>query len=151
LAFRQVREVKVAVQDLHVGRGRKVRRSNRAFAALVEAQHDRLVTVDLQEQVLQVQTDVLDVFFDAFDDTELVQDGVELDARRRGAGDRREQRAAKRVAERVAEAGVERSDAEGLTVAYFVAEGFDGGALDDQHGDSLRSGKGSVTWSTARR
>jgi hypothetical protein len=104
-----------------------------------------------KKQVLQVQADVLDVFFHAFDDTELVQHRVELDARGGGAGNRREQRAAKRVAQRVAEAGVERSDAEGLAVVYLVAEGFNSGALDDQHGDSSKSVKGLVTWSTARR
>jgi hypothetical protein len=38
----------------------------------------------------------------------------------------------------VAEAGVERTDAKGLAVVDFFAEGFDGGALDDQHGDSLK-------------
>jgi hypothetical protein len=38
----------------------------------------------------------------------------------------------------VTKARVERADAKGLTVVDFVAEGFDGGALDDQHGDSLK-------------
>ena len=143
--------MKVAVQDLHVGRRREVRRGDGTLAALVETQHDRLVAVHLQEQVLQVQADVLDVFLDAFDDTEFVQHRVELDARGRRARDRREQRAAKRVAQRVAETGVERADAEGLTVVYLVAEGFNSGALDDQHGDSSKSVKCLVTWSTARR
>ena len=36
---------------------------------------------------------------------------------------------------RVAEAGLERADGEPLTVAFGLAERFDGGTLDDQHGD----------------
>ena len=43
---------------------------------------------------------------------ELVLDSVDADARDGGAGDRREQGAAKRVAERVAEAGLEGLDDE---------------------------------------
>ena len=53
------------------------------------------------------------------------------------AGDRREQRAAERVADRVAEAGLERADGEPLTVALGLAEGLDGGSLNDQHGAFL--------------
>ena len=36
---------------------------------------------------------------------------------------------------RVAEAGLERADGEPLTVAFSSPSGFDGGTLDDQHGD----------------
>ena len=38
---------------------------------------------------------------------------------------------------RVAEAGLERADGEPLTVALGLAEGFDGGTLNDQHGGVL--------------
>ena len=62
-----------------------------------------------------------------------MQGVVEADLGDRGAGDRREQRAPERVAERVAEAGVERADGEPLTVLLLLADGLDGGALDDEH------------------
>ena len=64
---------------------------------------------------------------------ELVEGVVEADLGDRGAGDRRQQRPAQRVAERVAEAGLERADGEPLTVALLLADGLDGGALDDEH------------------
>ena len=54
-------------------------------------------------------------------------------------GMRRQQDAAQRVADRVAEAGLERADGEALTVVLLVADGFDGGALDDEHVWSLRA------------
>ena len=70
-------------------------------------------------------------------------------------------RAAQRVAERVAEARLERADGEPLAVPLFLAEGLDGGALDDEHatgswvwvgGECLGSGVGlGLTWSRARR
>ena len=64
----------------------------------------------------------------------------------------------RRVAERVAEAGLERADGEPLAVALGLAEGLDGGALDDEHGAcsfvigvaGVATG-GGVTWSRARR
>ena len=34
----------------------------------------------------------------------------------------------------MAEAGLERADGEALTIVVFVADGFDGGALNDEHG-----------------
>ena len=67
------------------------------------------------------------------DGVELVEGVVEADLGDGRAGDRRQQGAAQRVAERVAEAGLERADGEPLTVAFCLAEGFDGGALNDQH------------------
>ena len=127
------RDAQVAVQDLDVARGLEVRRECVAGAALVEADDDGLVAVDLQDHVLQVQEDVGDVLLHPLDRRELVQGGVEADLGGRGPRDRREQRAAQRVAERVAEARVERADGEGLAVLLLLADGLDGGALDDEH------------------
>ena len=67
------------------------------------------------------------------DRVELVECVVEADRGDGRAGDRRQQGAAKRVAERVAEAGLERTDREALLVVALLAEGFDGGALHDEH------------------
>ena len=44
-----------------------------------------------------------------------------------------QQRAAQRVTDGVAEAGLERADSESLPIVVFVADGFDGGALNDEH------------------
>jgi hypothetical protein len=82
------------------------------------------------------------------DGVELVQRVVEADRGDGRAGDARQQRAAQRVADGVAEAGLERADREPLTVVLFLADGFDGGALNDEHVFSLfvlwscRSGEG---------
>jgi hypothetical protein len=62
-----------------------------------------------------------------------VQRVVETDRRDRRTGDRRQQRATQRVAERVPEAGLERADREALLIVRGLAEGFDGGALHDEH------------------
>jgi hypothetical protein len=62
-----------------------------------------------------------------------VQRVVEADGRDGGTGDRGQQGATQRVAERVAEARLERTDREPLLVVGFLAEGFDGGALHDEH------------------
>ena len=136
-------------------------------AADVEAEGDRLVGVDHEHEVLEVQDDVGDVLGDTRDGVELVEGVVEAHLGDRRAGDRRQQGAAQRVAEGVAEAGLERADGEQLPVALLLAEGFDGGALNDQHGllpliGVLRDERGcgwrtagaderSLTWSRARR
>jgi hypothetical protein len=52
----------------------------------------------------------------------------------------------------VAEAGLERADSETLPVVVFVADGFDGGALNDEHECAFGCVVGFViTWSRARR
>ena len=87
-----------------------------------------------EHDVLEVQDDVGDVLGDTGDGVELVQCVVEAHRGDGRAGDRRQQRAAQRVADGVAEAGLERADGEALTIVVFVADGFDGGALNDEHG-----------------
>jgi hypothetical protein len=67
------------------------------------------------DEALEVEDDLGDVLLDALDGRELVQDGVDLDARDRGTRDGRQQGATQRVAERVAEAGLERLDDESRT------------------------------------
>ena len=65
--------------------------------------------VHREHEVLDVEDEVGDVLLDPGDHVELVERLVEAHLRDRGAGDRREQRAAKAVAEGVAEAGLERA------------------------------------------
>ena len=129
------RDVQLGVEDLDVGRGLDVAGGDVARAARVEAQRDRLLGRALQHEVLEVQDEVGDVFLHARDHVELVERLVEAHLRDRGAGDRREQRAAQAVAEGVAEAGLERPDRELLEVAFGLA-GLDFGTLDDEHGAS---------------
>ena len=103
------REVELGVEDLDVGGGLDVAGGDLARAALVEAQRDRLLGRAREHEVLEVEDEVGDVFLHARDDVELVERVVEAHLGDRGAGDRREQRAAQAVAERVAEAGLERA------------------------------------------
>ena len=103
------REVELGVEDLDVGGGLDVAGGDLTGAARVEAQRDRLLGRALQHEVLDVEDEVGDVFLHAGDHVELVERLVEAHLGDRGAGDRREQRAAQAVAERVAEAGLERT------------------------------------------
>ncbi len=135
-----VRDVQIGVEDLDVGGCLDVAHAHLRRAALVEPQRHRLVGRAAQHEVLQVQDDVGDVLLHTLDDVELVQGVVEANLGDRGAGNRRQQRAAQAVAERVPEAGLERGDREALDVAVGLA-GLDLGTLDDEHG-APRSGGG---------
>ena len=79
-------------------------------ARLVDAQVQRLRVVDvqLQRNLLQVEDDVGRVLDHAGNRRELVQHAVDLHRGDRRALDRREQHAAQRVADRRAEAALER-------------------------------------------
>src|SRR3984893_6188907 len=143
-------EVQLGVEDLDVGRGLDVAGGDVARAALVEAQSDGLLRLASQHEVLEVQDEVGDVLLHPGDHVELVQRLVEPDLAHRGAGDRRQQRAAEAVAEGVAEAGLERGDRERLDVPLGVG-GFDFWTLDDQHWGltsscSLGAGGGRLSW-----
>ena len=148
--------MELGVEHLDVGGGLDVAGGDLTGAAGVEAQRDGLLGRALQHQVLDVQDEVGDVFLHAGDHVELVQRLVEAHLGDRGAGDRREQRAAEAVAERVAETGLERTDGELLEVAVGLGR-LDLGTLDDEHGAAPLNrvadvrDRGGVTWSRARR
>ena len=125
--------MEVGVEDLDVGGRLDVAGGDVGRAAHVEAQGDRLVAVDVSTRSLRFRMMSVTSSVTPVDGVELVEGVVEADLRDGRAGDRRQQRAAQRVAERVAEAGLERADGEPLTVAVGLAEGLDGGALNDQH------------------
>ena len=126
--------MEVLVEDLDVGRALDVAGGHRGGTAHVEAQRDGLFGLRGEHDVLEVQDDVGDVLGDTVDRVELVQCVVEAHRGDRGAWDRRQQGAAQRVAEGVAEPGLERADGESLTVVGLLTDGFDGGALHDEHG-----------------
>ena len=67
---------------------------------------DRVVGVTADDEILDVEDDVGDVFADTGDGVELVQRIVETNLRNGGARDARQQRAPQRVAKRVTEAGL---------------------------------------------
>jgi hypothetical protein len=89
--------------------------------------------VHAQDDVLQVQDDVGDIFLDAGKGGEFVEGVVEPHLGHRRPRDRRQQRPPDRIAERVAETGLEGAHGEPLAIALFFADGLDGGALDDEH------------------
>ena len=120
-------------QHLDVSTQLQVASRSGACALLVEADGHRLVAVDLEQEVLQVQDDVGDILLDARQGRELVEGLIEPHLSDGSTRDRRKKRPPQRVAERVAEAGVERSDRELLAVVLFFADCFDGGSLDDEH------------------
>ena len=97
----------VGVDDLDVGRLGDVGRRDRAGAALDEAELDRVGREALEAELLDVQDDLGDVFLDAGDRRELLVDVADLDARDRGALERRQEDAPQRVAEGDAVAGLE--------------------------------------------
>ncbi len=126
-------DVLVGVEDLDASYDLDVGRGDLLGPGRLETDRHRLLELRIENHVLQVQDDVGDVLDDPGDGVELVEGFVEADLGDRGAGDGRQQGAAKRVAERVTEAGLERGDREPLAVLGLLIDGFDGRALDDEH------------------
>ena len=132
----QRRDLQLGVVHLDTRGRRDVGRGDVAGALLAQVHDDRLVVLAGDDELLDVQDDLGDVFLDAGHCRELVQHAFDADAGDGCAGDRRQQGAAKRVAERVAEAWLEGLDDEAranVVDAVFT----DGGALCDEH-DFLR-------------
>jgi hypothetical protein len=84
------------------------------------------------DELLEVEDQLGDVFLDPVEGRELVEDAFDLDARDRRSGDGGQQGAAKRVAQRVAEAGLEGLDDEPRTELVDRLLGK-GGTLCDEH------------------
>ena len=76
--------------------------------------------VQADDEVLEVEDDVRDVLAHAGERRELVGDALDLHGGDRGALERGQQHAAKRVPERVAEAAVERLDREDAAMLVGV-------------------------------
>ena len=131
-------EDEVGVDDLDVGRLGDVRGGDRAGAALDQAELDRVGREALEAELLDVQDDLGDVFLDARDRRELLVDVADLDARDRGAVERRQQHAAEGVAERHAVAGLERPGLV-LGVRAGFLDGLDLRVLEFDHERGLTS------------
>src|SRR4029079_8071851 len=102
------RDLQVGVVHLDTGRGRDVGSGDVAGTLLAEVHGDRLVVLRGDDEALEVEDDLGDVFLDALDRRELVERRVHLDAGDRGTRDRGQEGTTERVAERVAEAGLQR-------------------------------------------
>src|SRR4029077_17973455 len=99
---------------------------------LAQVHGDGLVLLGRHDETLEVQDDVGDVFLDAGDGGELVEHTVDANAGDRRAGNRRQQRAPKRIAKGVTESGLQRLDDE--LGAIFGLDLFgQSGSLRDQH------------------
>ena len=83
--------MEILVEDFDVGRALDVTSSNRSSAARVETQRDSFFGQASDDDVLQVQDDVGDVFSDTTNRVELVQCFVEANRHDGGARDRREE------------------------------------------------------------
>src|SRR5688572_23988212 len=125
-------DLEVGVVHLDTGGRRDVGGGDVTGTRLAQVHRDGLVVLGGDDEALEVEDDLGDVLLDALDGRELVEDGVDLDARDRGTGDRREEGTTQRVAERVTETGLEGLDDE--TRAELVDRLFrQGGALCDEH------------------
>src|SRR5262245_28742459 len=102
------RDVRVRLENLDVGVDLDVAGAH--FAGLVDPQRERLRVIDvqLQRNLLEVEDDVGGVLDHAGNRRELVQHAVDLHRGDRRAFDRRQQHAAQRVADGGAEAALER-------------------------------------------
>src|SRR5690606_32766266 len=129
--------------DLDTGRDLEITGSDLAGALGREVQRLLVDSVHADDDPLQVQDDVDDVFLDPFDGGELVLHTLDLDAGDGRTRDPGEQRPPHRVAQGVTEPRLERLDNE---LRPVVVDGFfvDLWALDDQQ-------PGYLTSSRARR
>ena len=125
--------MQILVEDLDLAGALDVAGGDLCRAADVEAQNHVFLCSGGDDDVLDVQDHVGDVFADTSDGVELVQCVIEANGRDGRAGDARQQGTAQRVADGVAEAGLERADRKPLTDCVVLAECFDGGALNNEH------------------
>ena len=102
------RDVQIGVENLHRGVDLEIRRLDRARLVGPQIQRPGLVAVQLDGDLLQVQDDVGRILHDPRNRRELVEHVVDLDARDRGALDRRQEHATQRVADRGPETALER-------------------------------------------
>jgi hypothetical protein len=125
--------VQLGIEDLDIGGELQIPGRHVPRTTLIAPERDGVIGVHAQDDVLQVQDDVGDIFLDAGKGGELVEGVVEPHLGHRRPRDRRQQRPPDRIAERVAETGLEGAHCEPLAIALFFADGLDGRALDDEH------------------
>ena len=89
----------VGVEDLDTGVELDVAGGDRAFLGHVEEQDARVAVREFEEDLLEVEDDVGDIFRDAGQRAEFMDGALELDAGDGGAFQRGEEHAAQRVTE----------------------------------------------------
>ena len=104
----EVRDDVVGVDDLHVVDRLDVARGDGAFPALLQGKQRLLPVVHLQDNALQVQQEIHDVFLHAVECRVLVQHARDLDLGRSETGHGGQQGAPQGVAQGVAVAALER-------------------------------------------
>ena len=104
----QRRNVQIRIQDLHLTVGLNVAGGNCAGTHRLDIDGLAGITMELGQQALDVQNDLRHILLDAGDGGKLVLHTVDLDGRRRSAGQRGKQNAAQGVAEGGAIAALQR-------------------------------------------
>ena len=137
-------KVQIGVVDLHAGGRRDVAGENLAGASLPQVHDDRLVVLAGQDDLLDVQDDLSDIFLHTFDRAELVGDAINTDGRHRCTRNRGQEGTTQGVTQRVAEPGLE--GLQGETGAQ-VADLFFGqdGSLCNEHVYSFLTGARYMT------
>src|SRR6185437_2146516 len=105
-------DVQLGVVHLHASRRGDVSRGDRAGTLLAQVHDDWLVVLGGDDELLEVQDEVGDVFLDPGHRGELVQHALDADRGDRCPRDGGQQGAAQRVADRVAETRLQRLDGE---------------------------------------
>ena len=136
--------MQIGVMDLHAGGRRDVTGENLAGASLPQVHDDRLVVLAGQDDLLDVQDDLSDIFLHTFDRAELVGDAINTDGRHRCTRNRGQEGTTQGVTQRVAEPGLE--GLQGETGAQ-VADLFFGqdGSLCNEHVYSFLAGARYMT------
>ena len=98
----------IGVDDLDVVGGLNIGGADNALAVLTELQHDFVATVELENDTLQIQKDINDIFLHAIDGRVLVQDAVDAHVGRRVAGHRGKQNTPQGIAQGVTVAAFKR-------------------------------------------
>ena len=129
-------DVQLRVDDLNIGVRQDVVRRHFAFARRIDDDLFRTVAMQFAAELLEVQNDLRDVLFHAFDGRELVQHAVDLDGRDRNARQAGQQDAAHRVAKRRAKAALQRLHHE-LAVLVSQFHTFEFGLFDLDQWDTL--------------
>jgi hypothetical protein len=98
----------IGIDDLDIGVGLDVRRSDGAGFGDLDLKGDRLALLGNDQDFLQVQDDVGDILDNSIDRLKLVVNAVDLDGGNGGTFNRAEENTTQRIADRVTVTGLER-------------------------------------------
>ena len=113
----------VGVDHLDLARSRELTGGDLTRALGFEGQEGRLVAVDLERDLLEIEDDVGDVFDDTRHRRELMVGALDLDRRDGGTGNRRKQRPPQSIADGCAPTPFEglRQEARECVAVFFFA------------------------------